>query len=143
MMEARLDAPAATPLRLVAGAAGSGRRCLECDAPLERSPGQHVEAQFCCTPCRKRWNNRRMERGAQLYDLFMAHRFQRGEAAEAGALRAMNRLASKWRLEDLTQRGGRRSWRRLNDVLGAMPWLNATVLVGRARAGLLKLVEKR
>lgn len=45
--------------------------CQECGSPIgERRKGQ----MFCSSPCRQAFNNRRMQRGAELYDLFRALR---------------------------------------------------------------------
>jgi hypothetical protein len=54
--------------------------------------------------------NRRAARGAELYDLFMLHRFERDTAKAMRAMSVMNRLASQWRQEDKARRDGRRSW---------------------------------
>ncbi len=96
--------------------------CLECGAPLLVC----VQARgFCDARCRAAWNNRRKLRGAELYDLYMAHRWERAEAAELGVFQAINRLASEYRAEDRAQREGRRSWRRPGDVLAERPYLKS------------------
>ncbi len=63
------------------------------------------------------WNNRRMVRGAELYDLLMIARFERAEATRHKVWRAINRLASRYRDEDKAERAGRRSWRRLRAII--------------------------
>lgn len=63
---------------------------------------------FCCTACRRKFNNRRMLRGAVLYDALMELRFDRKRAT--GTLSLLCRMASVYRAEDKHQRGGRRSW---------------------------------
>jgi len=106
--------------------------CLECGGPLPVAAQKGQE--FCCTACRKAFNNRRAVRGAELHDLFMAHRFARDEATELGVLQAMNRMASNWREEDRRHRDSRRSWRRPAAVLAERPFLKAQavkVRVGR------------
>lgn len=65
---------------------------------------------------------------AELYDLYMAHRFERAHAQDLGVFQAVNRLASNWRKEDHERRASRRSWRRPDDVLGERVYLKATVL---------------
>jgi len=76
------------------------KNCKECGKPTSGK-----QAFFCSTPCRKMFNNRRMTRGAILYDLYMARRFER-DAADAANLRSiMARLASEWRVND-----GRETW---------------------------------
>lgn len=96
--------------------------CLECGVDLV--PGAR-EREFCASPCRMAWNNRRRDRGAELYDLYMAHRFERDEAKARGVFQAINRLASDFRREDRALRAGRRSWRRTEIVLGERPHLKA------------------
>ncbi|TPM06972.1 transcriptional regulator [Mesorhizobium sp. B2-3-7] len=91
--------------------------CLECGGP--RSP----KAEFCSAGCRTDFNNRRKARGAELHDLYMAHRFDRANAKTAGVLQAMNRMASNWREEDKARRDGRRSWRATSEVLAERPYL--------------------
>lgn len=70
-------------------------------------------------------------RGAELYDLFMAHRFERQAAQDAHVLQAMNRLASNWRADDKAERAGRPSWRRLAVVLAERAYLRAVTIVKR------------
>lgn len=81
--------------------------CLECTKPLHR-PRQRTG--FCCRECRNDFNNRRLSRGAQLYDLFRALRRDRSEAAELGLWTAICRLELKWHEEDERERPGRRSY---------------------------------
>jgi hypothetical protein len=70
-------------------------------------------------------------RGAILYDLFMAQRFERDAATEAGVWTLLTRLASDYRAEDERERAGRRSWRTIRAVLAARPSLLA--MHGRIR----------
>jgi hypothetical protein len=46
-----------------------------CDECAEEFTSKKREARFCCTACRKTYNNRRAVRGAELYDLMMACRY--------------------------------------------------------------------
>lgn len=85
----------------------SSRQCIECGESVSSS---RVDAEFCCSACRQAFANRRAARGAELYDLFMLHRFERATAQELKALGLMNRRASVWRSEDKAARAGRRSW---------------------------------
>lgn len=101
--------------------------CLECGAATGS------KGDFCGRACKDGFNNRRKRRGAELYDLYMAHRWERGTAQALGVLQAINRLASVFREEDRVARGGRRSWRRPGEVLGERPYLKA--IVSRVRAG--------
>lgn len=81
--------------------------------------------EFCGDRCRQAWNNRRLQRGAELYDLYMAHRFERAEASDLGVFQAINRLASDFRAEDHDNRDGRRSWRKPRAVLAERPYLKS------------------
>lgn len=95
-------------------------RCLECGEPFQRGPRL---AEFCGRKCVRTWNNRRMVRGAELYDLIMVTRFDRKAATKFKVWRAINRLASLYRDDDKTRRGGRRSWRRLRAFIEGKPFL--------------------
>lgn len=108
------------------GATGH-RTCLECGAPTA------TRASFCSIGCRRRWNNRRKVRGAVLYDLYMAHRYDRPIAEALQALSLINRLVSTFRAEDNAARAGRRSWRKPGAVLDERPYLRAEVLQRPAR----------
>jgi len=74
------------------------RTCRECQKPLEKT--MKANSEFCCTACRVGWRNRRMSRGADLYDLFMNMRYNRDAAKEAGVWTEMCRLAEQWNDED-------------------------------------------
>lgn len=91
--------------------------CLECGVENQS------KGDFCTTRCRTDFNNRRKARGAELYDLYMAHRFERADAQALGVFQAINRLASVYRREDNNQRAGRRSWRKPRAVLEERPYL--------------------
>jgi len=93
--------------------------CRECGAP--------ASGQFCRTACKTAWNNRRRTRGAVLYDLFMAHRCERGATADANLWTLMCRLGTDWKTEDQKERGGRRSWRDHQKVLAERPQLKSQV----------------
>lgn len=81
--------------------------CRECGAGFE--PGR-AGALFCSAPCRQAFHNRRQERGAELYDLFMLHRCERPVGRRLRAFFIMCRLASRWRAQDRRERDGRPSW---------------------------------
>lgn len=89
------------------------RHCKECQieflAPSARK-------RFCAVKCEKAFNNRRMTRGAILYDLFMAGRYER-EKAEKLTRSLMSRLAMRFRDEDQ----GRKTWQDLADTLDKLP----------------------
>ncbi|SEE60114.1 hypothetical protein SAMN05519104_6687 [Rhizobiales bacterium GAS188] len=108
------------------------RTCLECGDGF--SP-QRPHAEFCCAPCRKTFANRRAQRGADLYDLFMASRFDLATAKDLKLWRMMNRLASHFRAEDKRIREGRRSWMRPGDSLAAKAFLFAEHIAPAKRRG--------
>jgi len=74
------------------------RACRECTAKLE--PTRNCHAEFCNAGCRIAWRNRRASRGAELYDVFMAIRFNRKAASALGLWALMCRMASNWKDED-------------------------------------------
>lgn len=79
------------------------RTCQECGKPITTT---RRDATFCCTPCRQRFNNRRMQRGAELYDLFRAMRRERAEAKRLEVWTMICRLEKQWHDED----EGRKTW---------------------------------
>lgn len=93
--------------------------CRECGIDLTPL-GLRKTAVFCTTEHRKAWNNRRMIRGAELYDLFMSNRYQREEATAAGAWSIATNLARAYRDSDNTLRDGRASWN-LKETLERLP----------------------
>lgn len=101
--------------------------CAECGQEAPRA------ASFCTVSCRTRFNNRRRQRGAELYDLYMAHRFERDLSQQLGLFQAINRLASDYRAEDKAERAGRKSWRKPREVLLERPHLKSVST--RIRAG--------
>lgn len=85
------------------------RKCRECGNVLakpQRAAGRKVE--FCGRECRATFNNRRAMRGAELYDYYMAMRYQR--QTHGHLLAVMNQIASAWRDMDKAEREGRSSW---------------------------------
>ena len=107
------------------------RDCLDCGTAFQAG---HSTSLFCAPACRQAWNNRRLRRGAELYDLFMAFRFDRPLARALRVLSMLNRLASNFRDEDRRERGGRRSWTAPDVVAERAPHLRSTILQ-RGRAG--------
>lgn len=79
--------------------------CRECGTPV--SDGRKL---FCSTPCRMAFNNRRMQRGAMIYDLFRALRRERSEAKKLNIWTEICRLEYVWQQEDERERPGRRSY---------------------------------
>ena len=130
-MDRRLDAPKERPAHALRNNLRPLRTCCECGAAYEAVT---VEATFCSAPCRKAWNNRRAVRGAELYDLFMALRFDRQTATALKVWKLLNRLAAIYRAEDKAERAGRLSWRPPAEILMRRPYLKADVLTaGRRR----------
>lgn len=107
------------------------RICRECGTALA---GRDRRAQFCGPACRKAHNNRRMTRGAVLYDFLMEHRFNRN-ATDANELRnLLYGLVSEYREQD--QAAGRPcSWSDPREFLAANPWLRARGTRGRLCGG--------
>ncbi|HSH41625.1 MAG TPA: hypothetical protein VK973_05805 [Arenicellales bacterium] len=129
----RLDATAQRAANGKTAPSAGGATCLECAAPLRDDSPHADRADFCGTPCRRAFNNRRAQRGAAFYDLIMALRYQRDEATELKVWRQINRLAAAYRDEDMHERGGRPSWRPPRTVLMRMPWLRAEVFAAPKR----------
>lgn len=109
----------------------AARICAEC---AETYTSGKAHADFCSAACRKAWNNRRALRGAELYDLLMALRYDRAAASKLKVWRAVCRLASGFRDDDLAARAGRQSWRDPREILERRPYLLATT-VARNVAG--------
>lgn len=104
------------------------RECAECGQPYT---AKRKASRFCCPQCRTDYLNRRNMRGAILYDLKMAERFERDDATKAGLMAIMNRLCADWRNEDNRQRGGRKSWGDWRGWLADRPYLYADRLIKR------------
>lgn len=80
--------------------------CLECSAPL--TPSRRGQAKrFCCKDHAVKFQNRRMTRGALLYDLFREHRRNRSKAYAMKLMTEMCRLELSWNDED----AGRKTWK--------------------------------
>lgn len=105
--------------------------CRECGGAYT---ARRATGMFCSSPCKLSFNNRRMQRGAVLYDLFMQVRHRRSSARKLGLWTLACRLATIWKEEDDTQRSGRQSWGNVRDVLERNPWLRA-IRVGVDQTG--------
>ncbi len=76
--------------------------CLECDKPLEARKTKGAELKFCSPACRKVFNNRRMTRGAEMYDYVMSGRFERD--THAGIWReTLSRMATHFRDKEMAK----------------------------------------
>ena len=81
------------------------KQCLECGNPFT---ADRSVSEFCSRTCGKKFHNRRMVRGAELYDWVMASRFERKRYP--GALNVVSQIARDFRDTDKTERAGRKSW---------------------------------
>lgn len=96
--------------------------CRECGKALERKETKRGGPRmFCDAPCRLAFNNRRRDRGAELYDLFMALRFEREKAAKSKVWSLLCDRASAYRDADKARRDGRKSWQSLRAAMEALP----------------------
>jgi hypothetical protein len=101
------------------------RCCLECGEPFAAT---RIGEDFCGTPCRKSFNNRRLVRGAEIYDLFMALRYQRPLAEKLKLWTALCRAAAGYRREDDRERAGRPSWGDPAKIIDRRPYLRAVIV---------------
>lgn len=81
--------------------------CKECGNRITASPRPK---EFCSTSCRQAFNNRRMQRGAELYDLFRALRRERAKAKQLNLWTQICRLELEWQMQDERERPGRKSY---------------------------------
>lgn len=72
-------------------------KCRECNGEFKAT---RSDAQFCGQQCRTDYTNRRRERGAKLYDLFMISRYDRTAAKRDNVWSLMCRMAEQWNAED-------------------------------------------
>ncbi len=86
------------------------RHCAECGEAFQ---SKRADKEFCCTPCRQAFNNRRMQRGAELYDLFRIMRRERDVAKTEGVWAEMCRLERQWNDED----EGQKTWQSAKKAL--------------------------
>lgn len=83
--------------------------CRECGKAL--TPEQMKKGAFFCSPeHRKAFNNRRMVRGAELYDIWMANNYERDLRSTHNLLSTMSNLGRAYRDADKAFRDGRKSW---------------------------------
>ncbi|WP_197723582.1 hypothetical protein [Asticcacaulis excentricus] len=97
--------------------AASARTCQECGTPFR---SLRAEAVFCSPECNTAFNNRHKERGATLYQLMMALRFERSLAKKLGLWTHICALCAAYRQEDIAKRAGRHSWRHPEHVLARL-----------------------
>lgn len=82
-------------------------KCLECGCETISTRKPKL---FCCPAHQVAHTNRRRERGAVIYDLFMAMRYERKLSAKLKVWGTMCQQAAEWRREDFAGRDGRPSW---------------------------------
>ena len=108
--------------------------CRECGTAYT---ALSARKKFCSVKCEKTFNNRRMTRGAMFYDLFMASRYQRDVADEAGLRSVMARMAMRFREEDERERESRRSWLPVADTMEKITVVDRAV--GNSIEGQMKI----
>lgn len=92
------------------------KQCRECGKGFTSA---RRDALFCSSTCRKAFNNRRMIRGAELYDLWMANSYER-DLRPLGLFAIMSNLARAYRDSDKQLRNGRPSWN-VKETLARLP----------------------
>lgn len=95
----------------------------ECQWCGEHFPAQGADQTFCCNGHRQAFNNLRLQRGAQLYDLFMCARYERKAAAGLKVWSLICTMLAHFRQEDRTERAGRKSWMPARGVVERRPYL--------------------
>jgi hypothetical protein len=118
-------------------------KCRECGKTYI---GRRATRAFCCAGCRRAFNNRRLLRGADFYDLVMAMRFDRVNAADEGTWTLLCKMAAAFKAEDNRERDGRKSWDNVAAVWARNLHLEAMVIgtnIGPARrSGLVRKIAE-
>ncbi len=83
------------------------RLCKECGAEFEPRRSRSL---FCSPAHRQAFNNRRIQRGGEMYDLVMSMRFDRQNEDTNRAWSLLCTIAGRFREEDKAMRSGRKSW---------------------------------
>jgi hypothetical protein len=86
--------------------------CRECG--VAHNTPRYLKA-FCSDTCKRNFNNRRQQRGAQLYDAMMIAGYESNERIKEAGVPAKAHvigaaLMKSWIEEDAKARGGRPSW---------------------------------
>ncbi len=92
-------------------------QCQNCG---EAMSARRIGQEFCKPSCRQTFNNRRMQRGAEMYDLFRALRRERSEAKALNLWTELCRLELQYQMEDEAERPGRRSYMPPKKALGLL-----------------------
>lgn len=114
-------------------------QCLECGGPIETPM---PDKEFCTRRCRQTFKNCRLRRSAQVYDLYMATRYERDAARVAKVQAQLNRLCMHFREEDDQRRGGRRSWGNWRKFMDDNPCLRV-IRLGRMLGGRMSGATRR
>lgn len=88
------------------------RTCRECG---EGFKSRQYNAEFCGGPCRKAFNNRRMQRGAAVYDLLMIGKFDPQSVERWKLDGRLDALVETFHKDDEAN-GRKRSWKRPDEV---------------------------
>lgn len=76
-------------------------QCRECGNEYTPRTGRgRTNAVFCARECAQTFNNRRLRRGAELYDMFRVHRRERSASKRLGVWSIMCSLDTRWQEED-------------------------------------------
>lgn len=100
--------------------------CINCGASFESARPRGTVFQ-CSSKCRAEFNNRRAGRGAEIYDLMMALRYERETATESAIWSKACALLAHFRTEDERERNGRKSWQDHKAVTERKPFIYAGV----------------
>lgn len=85
--------------------------CRECGGEFYARGTVRRTPEFCGSGCKSEWHNRRRARGAMLYDLVMASRYERHRnGGGRPPLVVIAQLAAQFHELDQLERSGRRSW---------------------------------
>lgn len=92
------------------------RKCAVCGCTFTTP---RCEREFCGDACKNEFNNRRRDRGSEVYDILMMCRFERDLTKEIAKTDArfrrldtiLSNLAGHYRDADKSRRAGRKSWK--------------------------------
>lgn len=92
------------------------KNCKECGVGYR---AERQTSEFCSSKCRMAFNQRRRERGVELYDVLMSSRFDMKTIAAPGDI--VNRLLDAYRTADTAKRSGRASWQPWREAQTSIP----------------------
>lgn len=88
------------------------RTCLECHGSFL---SRQYSSDFCCSACRRTFNNRRAQRGAALYDLLMIEAVDPAAFSKHQLDGRASAMVEKFKQEDVAAKR-KRSHKRASDV---------------------------